>query len=61
MAALDELSLTVRLFLKSYPWRRIDPVPWTPLRKPLAGSRLALRLLEDPGLKPPVLVDYEPA
>ena len=42
MAALEELSLTVRLFLKSYPWRRIDPVPWTPLRKPLAESRLAL-------------------
>ena len=42
MAALDELSLTVRLFLKSYPWRRIDPVPWTPLRRPLAGSRLAV-------------------
>lgn len=42
MAALDELSLTVRLFLSSYPWRRIDPVPWTPLRKPLAESRLAL-------------------
>ena len=42
MAALEELSLTVRLFLKSYRWRRIDPVPWTPLRKPLAESRLAL-------------------
>ena len=42
MATPDELSLKVRLFLKGYPWRRIDPVPWTPLRKPLAESRLAL-------------------
>lgn len=42
MATLDELDLTVRLFLKAYPWRRIDPIPWTPLRKPLAESRLAL-------------------
>ena len=37
-----EFSLPVRLFLKAYPWRRIDPVPWTPLKKPLAESRLAL-------------------
>ncbi|HSG39234.1 MAG TPA: glycine/sarcosine/betaine reductase selenoprotein B family protein [Thermoanaerobaculia bacterium] len=42
MGSLDEFSLKVRLFLKAYPWRRIDPVPWTPLRKPLAESRLAL-------------------
>jgi D-proline reductase (dithiol) PrdB len=28
--------------LKTYRWRRIDPVPWAPLRKPLAESRLAL-------------------
>lgn len=37
-----EFSLPVRLFLKAYRWRRINPVPWTPLRKPLAESRLAL-------------------
>jgi D-proline reductase (dithiol) PrdB len=42
MATLDELSVPVRLFLKGYRWRRIDPVPWTPLRKPLSESRLAL-------------------
>lgn len=42
MATLDELSLPVRLFLKGYPWRRIDPVPWAPLDKPLAGCRVAL-------------------
>src|SRR4029079_2860183 len=42
MATTDELSLPVRLFLKTYSWRRVDPVPWAPLAKPLAESRLAL-------------------
>ncbi|MGD0275113.1 MAG: glycine/sarcosine/betaine reductase selenoprotein B family protein [Syntrophales bacterium] len=42
MDDLNELSLTTRLFLVAYPWRRIDPVPWTPLRKPLSQCRLAL-------------------
>lgn len=42
MGDLTEFSLPVRLFLKAYPWRRIDPVPWTPLRQPLAQCRLAL-------------------
>jgi len=39
---LSEFSLAVRLFLKTYRWRRIDPIPWSPLRKPLAESRVAL-------------------
>ena len=42
MGDVSEFSLTTRLFLKAYPWRRIDPVPWTPLKKPLARCRLAL-------------------
>ena len=42
MAELNELSLTLRLFLKAYPWLRIDPVPWTRLRKPLAQCKVAL-------------------
>ena len=42
MGDLCEFSLPVRLFLKAYPWRRIDPVPWTPLRKSLSQCRLAL-------------------
>ncbi len=42
MATFDELSVPVRMFLKGYRWRRIDPVPWAPLRKPLSASRLAL-------------------
>jgi D-proline reductase (dithiol) PrdB len=42
MAQLEDLSLPLRLFLKAYPWRRIDPVPWASLRKPLGESRLGL-------------------
>jgi D-proline reductase (dithiol) PrdB len=55
MATADELPLKVRLFLKAYPWRRIDPVPWTPLRKPLSQCRLAL--VSSAGF---VLPDQEP-
>jgi D-proline reductase (dithiol) PrdB len=39
---LREFSLKYKLFLKAYPWRRIDPVPWTPLKKPLRDSRAAV-------------------
>ena len=42
MGDLNEFTLPVKLFLKSYPWRRIDPVPWTPLRKALSECRIAL-------------------
>ena len=42
MGDLSEFSLKYKLFLKAYPWRRIDPVPWAPLQKPLKNSRLAL-------------------
>ena len=42
MATIEDFSLPIRLLIKAYPWRRIDPVLWTPLRKPLAESRLAL-------------------
>ncbi|MFQ5689821.1 MAG: glycine/sarcosine/betaine reductase selenoprotein B family protein [Gemmatimonadota bacterium] len=42
MGELNEFSRKLRLYLRAYPWRRIDPVPWTPLRKPLSESRLAL-------------------
>jgi D-proline reductase (dithiol) PrdB len=37
-----ELSLMTRVFLAAYRWRRIDPVPWSPLRKPLAASRVGI-------------------
>lgn len=42
MGSIQEFPLAVRLLLKAYRWRRIDPVPWSPLRKPLSESRLAL-------------------
>ena len=36
------LPLKYRLLLKTYRWRRIDPVPCAPLRKPLNESRVAI-------------------
>lgn len=42
MGDFSEFSLPVRLFLKAYPWRRIDPIPWAPLRKPLSDCRVAV-------------------
>ncbi len=42
MGELSEFNLATRLALRAYPWRRIDPVPWTPLPKPLAECRFAL-------------------
>jgi D-proline reductase (dithiol) PrdB len=38
----EEFSLAVRVFLRAYPWRRVDPTPWSPLRSPLAEARVAL-------------------
>jgi D-proline reductase (dithiol) PrdB len=32
----------VQLFLRAYPWRRINPIPWSPLTKPLSECRVAL-------------------
>jgi D-proline reductase (dithiol) PrdB len=42
MAKTHELSLSLRAFLKTYPWRRIDPVPMASLEKPIAQCRVAL-------------------
>ncbi len=42
MGELDEFPVRWRLFLRAYRWRRIDPVPWTQLAKPLSECRLAL-------------------
>ena len=42
MGDLKEFPLKYRIFLKTYQWRRIDPVPWSQLKKPLAESRLVL-------------------
>ncbi|MCH8891816.1 MAG: D-proline reductase (dithiol) protein PrdB, partial [Myxococcales bacterium] len=42
MGEIQEFSLVNRIFLRAYRWRKIDPVPWTPLGKPLSDCRLAL-------------------
>lgn len=42
MGDLSEFPIRYRLFLKAYPWRRINPVPWTSLQKPLKDSRVVL-------------------
>jgi D-proline reductase (dithiol) PrdB len=55
MGNVGEFSLKDRIFLKGYRWRRIDPVPFTPLGKPLSACRLAL--VSSAGL---VLPDQEP-
>lgn len=51
MGKLSEFSFSIRMFLKAYKWRRIDPVPWTPLQKSLSKSRVAL--VTSAGLVPP--------
>jgi D-proline reductase (dithiol) PrdB len=42
MPSLAELPLGLRTVLRLYRWRHIDPVPCTPLTKPLAECRVAL-------------------
>jgi D-proline reductase (dithiol) PrdB len=39
---IAEFAFKHRLFLKTYRWRRIDPVPCTPLGKPLRECRVAI-------------------
>ncbi len=42
MGELSEFSIPVRLFLKAYRWRRVDPVPFVHPAKPLAECQVAL-------------------
>jgi D-proline reductase (dithiol) PrdB len=42
MGEIAEFSLVNRTYLRAYRWRKINPVPWTPLAKPLSDCRLAL-------------------
>jgi D-proline reductase (dithiol) PrdB len=42
LSEVRDLRLQDQLFVRTYRWRRIDPVPWAPLRKPLAECRLGL-------------------
>jgi D-proline reductase (dithiol) PrdB len=42
MVETRELSDGLRAFLRTYAWRRIDPVPMASLEKPIAQCRVAL-------------------
>jgi hypothetical protein len=42
LGEFEEFSLAVRVFLRAYPWRRVDPTPWSPLGSPLSEARVAL-------------------
>lgn len=42
MAELSELPFNIRLFLRTYRWRRIDPVPHARRRRPLGEAKIAL-------------------
>jgi D-proline reductase (dithiol) PrdB len=42
VARISDLPLSLRLFLRAYRWRRIDPVPSAPLNKPLREAKVAI-------------------
>jgi D-proline reductase (dithiol) PrdB len=42
VAEFSSLSLKYRAYMAVYRWRRIDPVPWAELRRPLVSARVAL-------------------
>ena len=42
MAKTSDLSLPVRLFLRGYRWRRIDPVPFAALTRPVEQCTVGL-------------------
>ena len=42
MVETGKLSVGLRDFLKTYPWRRIDPVPKASLSKPISECNVAL-------------------
>lgn len=42
MASFSDLSLKNRIFMTTYRYRKLDPVPWAFPRKPLREARVAL-------------------
>jgi D-proline reductase (dithiol) PrdB len=59
VASLDELSLSLRLFFRAYRWRKIDPIPWTPMPKALHEAKLAL--VTTAGMVQPGQPDFDEA
>ena len=57
MAETSELTLATRLFLKGYRWRRVDPVPYAPLSKPVGEARVAL--VSSAGFVPPGVEPFD--
>ncbi len=53
----DELPLWERALIAAYRWRRVDPIPVTPLRKPIAACRVAL--VTTAGLTPPGVEPFD--
>lgn len=42
MVKVSDLKLSLRAFMRAYPWRIIDPVPASVLSRPLSASRVAV-------------------
>ena len=57
MATTSELSLSVRLFLKTYRLRSNDPVPFVPLSKPLRECKVGL--VSSAGFVPPGVAPFD--
>jgi D-proline reductase (dithiol) PrdB len=59
MARVSDLSLWLRAYLRTYRWRRVDPVPLARRTKPVARSRVAL--VTTAGLVPPGAPPFDEA
>ena len=59
MTTTSDLPLRFRIFLRAYPWRRVDPVPLARRRKPVEESRVAL--VTTAGLVPPGAPPFDPS
>ena len=58
MAQTEDLPMWLRAVLRVYPWRRVEPVPCAPLRKPISSARVAL--VTTGGLVPPGAQPFDP-
>jgi D-proline reductase (dithiol) PrdB len=57
MGSIAEFTLPVQVFMRGYPWRRIDPVPWAVLRRPLPEARVAI--VTSAGFRQPDQPDFD--